>query len=102
MEKIKCNHMLPLTCNGTGVLRNVFTNKEATALQRHDLLSMRKTGQTDFETHVTYTFLTESSVRPSLKRKSVRTFTEVRITKQRLSNAEKEKKLIPLCLKKRL
>ena len=103
MEKVNCDHMLPLTCTGgTQVLRNVFTNKEATALQRHDLLNMRETGQTDFETHVTYTFLTESSVKPILKRKSIRTFAKVKVTKQRLSNAEKEKKLISLCLKKRL
>ena len=41
-------------------------------------------------------------VRPRLKRKSVHTFSETKVTKKRLTNAEKEKKLISLCLKQRL
>ena len=59
-------------------------------------------GQKDFETNVTYRFLVESSVRPRLKRKSVHTFSETKVTMKRLTNAEKEKKLISLCVKKRL
>ena len=101
LAKVQSGVLLPSTST-TNVLRNSFINKEGTPEQRHDLLNLRSMGQKDFETNVTYRFLVESSVRSRLKRKSVHTFSETKVTKKRLTNAEKEKKLISLCLKKRL
>ena len=101
LAKVQSGVLLPPTST-TKVLRNSFINKEGTPEQRHDLLNLRSKGQNDFETNVTYMFLVESSVRPRLKRKSVHTFSETKVTKKRLNNAKKEKKLISLCLKKRL
>ena len=103
LAKVQSGALLPpRSTTKVHALRNSFINKEGTPEQRHDLLNLRSKGQNDFETNVTYTFLVESSVRPRLKRKSVHTFSEAKVTKKRLSNAEKEKKMISLCLKKRL
>ena len=96
LAKVQSGVLLPPTST-TKLLRNSFINKEGTPEQRQDLLNLRSKGQKDFETNVTYTFLVESSVTPRLKRKSVHTFSEAKVTKKRLTNAEKEKKLISLC-----
>ena len=90
LAKVQSGVLLPPT-GTTKLLRNSFINREGTPEQRQDLLNLRSKGQKDFETNVMYTFLVESSVTPRLKRKSVHTFSETKVTKKRLTNAEKEK-----------
>ena len=100
MNKIQEGELLPLSSN-LGTLRNSFIGKKANSEQREDLLNFRQTGLSDFHTYVTYTYLKPSSVALTLKRKTVHTFSNQKVTKK-LSNSEKEKKIVSLCLKRRL
>ena len=81
ISKIAEGELLPLS-SSLAVLRNPFIGKQANSEQREDLLSFRQVGLSDFHTYVTYTYLKPSSVALTLKRKTVHTFSDQKISKK--------------------
>ena len=77
MSSVKERNLLPLTSNDMCALRNPFVNKVATPEQRGDLLTFRKISQKEW----------------------LHTLSESKVTKGKLSSAEKEKNVIAICFK---
>ena len=101
MAKIAEGDLIPISSSITS-LRNSFIGKQANSVQREDLLNFRHIiGSSDFQTYITYTYLKHSSVELTMKRKKVHNFSDQKVSKK-LSNSEREKKIISLCLKRRL
>ena len=93
---------ISLFTDGIHRLHNPFTNKNASPAQENDLLRFREVGQKEFEVYVQYHILKQSSICPKTKRKALQTFAEKAVTKRRYNMLEKEKKLVPKCLKQHL
>lgn len=54
-------------------LRNTFTGKQATPDEQHDMLNVRRIGQTDLDSMIEYTYLGKSSTKPIARKKKVTT-----------------------------
>ena len=102
-EIITSSSLLPSDRPETETLRNSFTGEIATPEQRQDLLNARKIGQNDFIKHVQINVLQVSSAkRTKHKKHNLHTFAKQKVTKRKLTEAEQQKKVVSLCLRKRL
>ena len=93
--------MLSITEQNRGVM-NYFTNKEANAAQQNDLLNFRCIGQQEFLQRISSVTLKNPSVRAPNRRRRLQTFSEKKINKSRVTQLEKDKKLIITAMKKKM
>lgn len=83
-------------------LINPFTKKEAIAGQCHDLLHFRSIGQQEFLLRIASVQLKQPSVNAPNRKRRLQTFTERKVTKSRLTQLEKDKKLVLATMKKKM
>ncbi len=95
------NNLLAITDTNRGLI-NPFTNKQATAIQHHDLMNFRSIGQQEFLLRTASVVLRQPSVKAPNRRKRLQTFSERKVNKSRLSQLEKDKKLILAAMKKKM
>ena len=101
LHTIQETDLLPISCTEKS-LRNSFSGKVATALQQYHLLNLRTIGQSTFETYIKHTFLGTSSTKLTIHRVNLKTFAELKPSKQRLKTSERDKKVVIQCLKKKM
>lgn len=83
-------------------LVNPFTDKTATPEQAHDLLKFRSIGQQEFLLRIQYYILKEPSVQAPNRKRRLQTFSEKRVTRQKVSQLERDRKLILQCMRKKM
>ena len=82
-------------------LYHVFTNVPATKDQQASLLSYRQIGQDSYLLFCKFQILKDSSnKKPVTRRHKLKTFAKSKVTRRRMTNLEKEKKMITLCYKR--
>lgn len=81
---------------------NLFTNKQATTEQAHDMLNARRIGEQSYINFVTHTLLQMPSVNAPVRRKQLLTMAPCKITKRRMTQQQKEQKETNKYLRKRL
>ena len=93
--------MLLVTENNRG-LSNYFTCKEANPAQQNDLLNFQLIGQQEFLQRIASVILKQPSVCAPNRRCRLQTFSEKKIPKSRVTQLEKDKKLIITAMKKKM
>ena len=93
--------MLSATESNRGLL-NYFTGKEANPAQQNDLLNFRLIGQQEFLQRISSVILKNPSVHAPNRRRRLQTFSERKVTKSRVTQLEKDKKLIITAMKKKM
>ncbi len=93
--------MLSITDSNHGLI-NPFTDKCATPSQHHDLLIFRAIGQRKFLNRIASVTLKKPSVQAPNRRHRLQTFSERKVNKSRVSQLEKDKKLILSAMKKKI
>ena len=83
-------------------LINKFTQKEATAVQHHDLMNFRLIGQQEFMQRVSAVVLKNPSVHVPKRRQRLQMFSEKKITKSRVTQLERDKRLVITAMKKKM
>ena len=102
-EVIRSASLLQSDRPDTETLRNSFTGEIATPEQRQDLLNVRQIGQKHFIRHVQINVMQVSSAKSSkTKKHNLHTFAKQKVTMRKLTDAERQKKFVSLCLRKRL
>ena len=101
IQVIETNKLLILTDTNRGLI-NPFTKKEATAGQHHDLLNFRSVGQQEFLLRISSVILKQPSVHAPNRRRRLQTFSERKVNKSRITQLEKDKKLIMSAMKKKI
>ena len=101
IKSLNTNHLLAVSESNRGLI-NPFTQKHATASQHHDLLNFRDVGQKEFLLRIASVILKQPSVHAPNRRKRLQTFTERTIKKSRVSQLEKDRRLILSALKKKM
>lgn len=82
---------------------NLFTNKQATTEQAHDMLNARRIGEQSYIINfVTHTLLQMPSVNAPVRRKQLLTMAPCKITKRRMTQQQKEQQETNKYLRKRL
>ena len=100
IQTIETSKLLISTDTNRGLI-NPFTNKEATVGQHHDLLNFRAIGQQEFLLQISSVILKQPSVNAPNRRRRLQTFSERKVTKSRITQLEKDKKLILSAMKKK-
>ena len=101
INAMETGNMFPPTNTNRGLI-NPFTNKEAIAGQQHDLLNFRSIGQQEFLLRITSVILKQPSVHAPNRRRRLQTFSERKVTKSRVTQLEKDKKLVMSAMKKKM
>ena len=102
-EVIKSSLLFQKDTPDNKTLRNSFTGETATPEQREDLLDFHNIGQHEFLKFVMTCTLHLSSAKNTKRKKcKLHTFAKQKVTKQQLTNVERQKKIVSLCLRKRL
>ena len=93
IEVIKYAFLLQKDTPDNKTLRNSFTGEIATPEQREDLLDFRNIGQKEFIKFVMKSVMHLSSAKDTKRKKhKLHTFAKQKVTKQKLTNAERQKK----------
>lgn len=79
-----------------------FSKKKASPNQEHDLLSFFAIGEEESKKYIQYYILHEASVSAPQRKKRLATFAEKKVSKTRVSQLEKDRRLVHKCLFKRL
>ena len=90
---------LSMTQTNRGLI-NRFTEKVANTVQEHDLINFRLIGQQEFLQRVSAVLLKLPSIHAPNRKRRLHTFSEKKVTKSRLTQLEKDKKLIITAMKK--
>ena len=77
----------------TDLLQHLFSCKDTTPKQTHDLMNFRQIGQAEYVSIANYYILRTPSVQPPKHRKSLLTFTERHARQKKESQIEKVRKL---------
>ena len=84
-------------------LFHAFSNAIATAVQQKSLLSYRKLGSESYESYYSVHILKQTSVqKPVQKKFRLKTFSKEKLRKKKVTDLEKENKLITQCYKRAL
>ena len=83
-------------------LINPFSNKVATPEQEYDLLNYRFMGNKAFLEYVLSTVLKQPSTSTTIRKKRMQTFSEKKPTRKKLSQLEKNSKMILTAMKRKL
>ncbi|XP_078589268.1 uncharacterized protein LOC144869676 isoform X2 [Branchiostoma floridae x Branchiostoma japonicum] len=81
-------------------LSQPFTGASISDIQREDLLKFREIGVASLDTFIRFRILNNPSNKAPQRRKSLRTFSQIKITKSRISKSEKDKKLVLECYRR--
>ena len=98
---IRSHGMFETTHDNRGLV-NPFSSKKPSKEQYHDLMNFRAIGNDEFLTRIKYTVLRESSVQAPNRKKRLQTFTERTVTRQRLSQVERDRQLILSAMRKKM
>ena len=101
IKTIQANNLFQLSTDNCGLI-NPFTKKVATQGQQHDLLTFRSIGQQEFLLRISYVILKKPSVKAPNRRRRLVTFTERKVNKSRISQLERDKKLILSAMKRKM
>ena len=101
IELADAKSLLPLTNINRGLI-NPFSNKIATPEQSSDLLAFRSIGNCEFLLKTASNILRNPSVNAPTRKRRLRTFTEKKANKQRVSQLERDRKLILSCMRKKM
>ncbi len=101
LEVITTKLLLAVTDSNRGLV-NPFTGKTASPEQTHDLLNFRYIGQREFLLGVQFNILKTPSVQAPNRKKRLQTFSEKRCTKQRITQLEKDRRLIVQCMRRKM
>ena len=101
MHTINRKSLLDVTIDNRGLL-NPFSGKQATPQQSHDLLHFRTIGQQEFLLRVAYFILKQPSVQAPNRRRRMQTFSERQVKTRRVSQLEKDKRLVLAAMKKKM
>ena len=94
-------NLLPREIECNRGLFNAFNGEKATPEQAIDMLTFRQIGTQAFHQYVTYYILKQSSNAP-VRRRKLLTMAEIKQTKRKSKQKEKEAKQVIKCLRKRL
>ena len=83
-------------------LVNYFTNDKATEKKYHDLLNFRKIGEEEYQLRILYFILKQPSVKAPNRRRALQTFSHKQVNKKRVSQLEKDKKLLITAMKNKI
>ena len=83
-------------------LVNFFTMKSANAQQSDDMLNFRDIGQREFLIYISYYILNVPSTTGTLRKRRLQTLSSKKVTKQRLSQLQKDRNLIVSCMHKKI
>ncbi len=97
---IEASGLLDVTDN-TG-LKNPLCKKIPSPEQTHDLLNFRAIGQEEFDKYMEYYITSKSSVAPVQRKRRLCTFNEKKVNKRKLTQLQKDIKLVQTCLHKKL
>ncbi len=101
MSTVDCKCLLAVTDENRGLL-NPFTEKLANSQQTHDLLQFRAIGQSEFDIRIQYFILKNPSTQATNRRRRLQTFMEKRIKSRRVSQLEKDKRLVLSAMKRKM
>ena len=79
-----------------------LTKTKATPDQEHDLLSFFAIGSAEFDKHIQYYILQAASITAPQRKKQLATFAEKKASKSKVSQLERDRRLVQKCLHKRL
>ena len=102
LNGIRSSSLLPIEDSESDCplkLRNSFTGLVSTNEQEHDLLNFRDIDKRDFENLVCQTHLKNQNGMKH-KKHNLKTLAQIKVTKRRFGQMEKEKKLVTERLKK--
>ena len=94
--------LLPVHIPKNRGLINTFTTQKATQEQLHDMLQFQTLGEEALDRYITHFIIGIPSTSSSLRRHKVLTMASPKITKRKLSQKDKENKLVTTCLRRRL
>ena len=95
--------LLPLHSRDINVLVNPFTSQKATPEQEYDMLHFYDVGLQSYFSYINYYILKIPSTNEApIRHKKLLTMALPKLTKAKLSQREKEGKLVNLCLRRRL
>lgn len=83
-------------------LTNYFTGTEATNQQHYDLLNFRHIGEEEYKMRISYFILKEPSVKAPNRRKALQTFSIKQVKTKRVSQLERDQKLLVSAIKKKI
>jgi hypothetical protein len=98
MKVVSDTSLLPVTATNHGLIYP-FTNKSAMPEQTNDLLIVLAIGHKEFLLWVSCHILKQPSTRAPKRKRRLLTFSEKRTTKQRVTQLEKDRKLILSCMR---
>ena len=102
MSDTETTQLLPANVTNRGII-NTFTGKKATTEQTHDMLNFRTLGQQYYENFVKYRTLRTPSTSEAPQRKHrLLTMAAPKLSKQRITQKDKEHKLVTRCLRRQL
>ncbi len=101
LETIDTKCLLELPSGNRGLF-NPFSGKQATTQQTHDLLHFRRIGQAEFLLRIAYFILKQPSVEAPNRKCRMQTFSERQVKTRRVSQLEKDKKLVLGAIKRKM
>ena len=101
MKLIEEKCLFDTQCENRGLV-NPFTDKKATTEQRHDLLSFREIGEREFLLRIASILLKQPSVKTPNRKRHLLTFSEKKVNTRRISQLERDKRLIMTAMRKKI
>ena len=103
-EEVKCiaAHSVFAVQETNRGLINPFSGKKATPEQSHDLLNKRSIGQREYLGRVGAIILRQPSFQAPNRQRRLQTFSEPKVNKTKVSQLEKDRKLLLLALKRQM
>ena len=98
---IKGSSMLNPKAQHRGLL-NPFTGARAVGQALHDLLNFRDIGREDYLIRISYFILRNPSVKAPNRRQTLKTFSTKIVTKKRVNNLERDRRLVMSAIKKKI
>lgn len=98
---IEKHKLLEISTANRGLI-NPFSDKTASTQQCYDPLNFRIIGQKDFDSRINFFILKEPSCSAPTRKGNLQTFSTKKSNKQRVSQLEKDRKLILSCMRKKM
>ena len=92
--------LLPTQTSKNRGLINSFTNNVATPEQANDILAFRNIGEEALDNYITHVIIGEPSTTNVVRRHKLLTMASPKTTKRKLSQKEKENKVVVTCLRR--
>ena len=89
------------TTENTG-LKNPLCKRNPSPEQTHDLLKFPEIGQEEFDKYIEYNITGKASVNPTQRKRKLCTLADKKVNKRRMTQLQKDIKLVQKCLHKKL